>query len=82
MEVPRTTSGGPIFDQVERFFDKTVALCSFELVNEHSDRRQWTQPKSKGARSIFESSQLASHQRHRDDFAYQRRVAILAEAQR
>ena len=44
------------FDQVERFFDKTVALCSFELVNKHSDRRQWTQPKSMGAWSI-----LASH---------------------
>ena len=28
------------------------------------------------------ASQLASHQRHRDDFAYQRRVAMLAEAQR
>ena len=28
------------FDPVERFFDKTVALCSFELVNEHSNRRQ------------------------------------------
>ena len=27
MEVPHTTSGGPIFDQVKRFFDKTVALC-------------------------------------------------------
>ena len=72
MEVPRTKSGGPIFDQVERFFDKTVALCSFELVNKHSDRRQWTQPKSMGARSISAS----------DDFAYQRRVAMLAEAQR
>ena len=32
-------TGGPIFGQVERFFDKTVALCSFELVNKHSDRR-------------------------------------------
>ena len=31
MEVPCTTSGGPIFGQVERFFDKTVALCSLNL---------------------------------------------------
>ena len=31
---------------------------------------------------ISRSSQLASHQRHRDDFACQRRVAMLAEAQR
>ena len=75
---------------MERFFDKTMALCSFELVNEHSDRRQWTQPKSMGARSILASpfqllsraSQLASHQRHRDDFSCQRRVAMLAEVQR
>ena len=28
------------------------------------------------------ASQFASHQRHRDDFAYQRRVAMLAEVQR
>ena len=28
------------------------------------------------------ASQKASHQRHRNDFAYQRRVALLAEAQR
>ena len=28
------------------------------------------------------ASQFASHQRHRDDFAYQRRVAMLADAQR
>ena len=42
--IPRTTSGGPIFDQVERFSDKTVALCSLELVKEHSNRRQWAQP--------------------------------------
>ena len=69
----------------KRFFDKTVALCSLELVNEHSDRRQWAQFKSMGAWSIFASpfaSQLASHQRHRDDFACQRRVAMLTEAQR
>ena len=31
---------------------------------------------------LSRASQLASHQRHRDDFAYQRRVAMLAEAQR
>ena len=31
---------------------------------------------------ISRSSQLASHQRHRDEFACQRRVAMLAEAQR
>ena len=49
MKVPRTTSGGPIFGQVERFFDKTVPLCSLELVNEHIDRRQWAQSKSMGA---------------------------------
>ena len=55
VEVPRTTSGRPVFDQVERFFDKTVALCSLELVNEHSNRRQWAQPKSMGAWSIFAS---------------------------
>ena len=55
VEVPRTTSGGPIFDQVERFFDKSVALCSLEWVLEHSDRRQWAQSKSMGAWSIFAS---------------------------
>ena len=90
MEVPRTTFGGPIFDQVERFFDKTVGLCSFELVNEHSDRRHWHSPSQwvlgRSLRLSFQrlsrASQLASHQRHRDDFAYQRRVAMLAEAQR
>ena len=32
---------------------KTVALCSLELVNEHSNRRQWAQ--SMGAWSIFAS---------------------------
>ena len=26
---------------MERFFDKSVALCNSELVNEHSDRKQW-----------------------------------------
>ena len=31
---------------------------------------------------LSRASQLASHQRHRDDFAYQRRVAMLAETQR
>ena len=31
---------------------------------------------------LSRASQSASHQRHRDDFAYQRRVAMLAEAQR
>ena len=31
---------------------------------------------------LSRASQLASHQRHRDDVAYQRRVAMLAEAQR
>ena len=31
---------------------------------------------------LSRASQLASHQRHRDDFACQRRVAMLAEAQR
>ena len=31
---------------------------------------------------LSRASQLASHQRHRDDFAFQRRVAMLAEAQR
>ena len=31
---------------------------------------------------LSSASQLASHQRHSDDFAYQRRVAMLAEAQR
>ena len=31
---------------------------------------------------LSRASQLASHQRHRNDFAYQRRVAMLAEAQR
>ena len=31
---------------------------------------------------LSRASQLASHQRHLDDFAYQRRVAMLAEAQR
>ena len=31
---------------------------------------------------LSRASQLASHQRHRDDFAYQRRVTMLAEAQR
>ena len=31
---------------------------------------------------LSRASQLASHQRHRDDFAYQRRVAMLADAQR
>ena len=31
---------------------------------------------------LSRASQLASHQRHRDDFAYQRRVAMLGEAQR
>ena len=31
---------------------------------------------------LSRASQLASHQRHRDDFAHQRRVAMLAEAQR
>ena len=31
---------------------------------------------------LSRASQLASHQRHRDDFAYQRRVAMLTEAQR
>ena len=31
---------------------------------------------------LSRASSLASHQRHRDDFAYQRRVAMLAEAQR
>ena len=31
---------------------------------------------------LSRASQLASHQRHRDDFAYQRRVAMLAEAHR
>ena len=51
----RTTSGGPIFGQRERFFDKTVALCSLELVNEHIDRRQWAQSMSMGAWSIFAS---------------------------
>ena len=55
VEVPRTTSGGPIFDQMERFFGKTVALCSLEVVNEHINRRQWAQPKSVGACSIFAS---------------------------
>ena len=30
---------------------------------------------------LSRASQLASHQRHRDDFAHQRRVAMLAEAQ-
>ena len=30
---------------------------------------------------LSRASQLASHQRHRDDFAYQRRVAMLAEAE-
>ena len=67
MEVPRTTSGGPVFDQVGRFFDKTVALCSLELVNEHSNRRQWAQPKSVGAWSIFAplfSFHLVRHSQH------------------
>ena len=36
--VPRKTFGRPVFNQVERFFDKTVALSSLELVNKHSDR--------------------------------------------
>ena len=31
---------------------------------------------------LSRASQLASYQRHRDDFAYQRRVAMLAKAQR
>ena len=31
---------------------------------------------------LSRAAQLASHQRHHDDFAYQRRVAMLAEAQR
>ena len=31
---------------------------------------------------LSRASQLVSHQRHRDDFACQRRVAVLAEAQR
>ena len=31
---------------------------------------------------LSRASQFASQQRHRDDFAYQRRVAMLAEAQR
>ena len=42
-KVPRTTPGGPIFDQVGRFFDKIVASCSLELVNEHSNWTQWAQ---------------------------------------
>ena len=79
------------FNQVERLFDKTVALCSLELVDEHSNRRQRAQSKSMCAWPILASpfsalvsciTQLASHQRHRDDFAFQRRVAMLAEAQR
>ena len=37
------------------FFDKTVAFCSPELVNEHIDRRQWVQSTSMGAWSIFAS---------------------------
>ena len=53
MEVPRTTPGGPTFD------DPCASLSSSHLVR-----------------------QLAPHQQHRDDFAYQRRVAMLAEAQR
>ena len=72
------------FDQVERFFDKTVALCSLELVNEHSSPSQWVFGRSLRLPLQLSSraSQLASHQRHRDDFACQRRVAMLAEAQR
>ena len=79
------------------FFDKTVALCSLELVNEHSNWRQRTQLEtvvhspsqvsgclvlSASCQLLSRASQLASHQRHRDDFAYQRRLAMLAEAQR
>ena len=42
--------------QVERSFDKPVALCSLELVDKHSNWRQWTPSKSVGFRSILASS--------------------------
>ena len=39
--------------QVDRLFEKTVALCSLQLVDEHSNRRQWAQ--SMGAWPILAS---------------------------
>ena len=78
-----------MFDQVERFFKKkkTVALCSFEFGqrtqrSEIVDTAQvngcLVDPCVSPFQLLSRASQLASHQRHRDDFAFQRRVAMLA----
>ena len=90
VEVPRTTSGGPIFDQVERFFDN-LWLCAVlngstntAIGDSGHSPSQWVLGRSLRLpfQLLSRASQLASHQRHRDDFACQRRVAMLAEAQR
>ena len=87
MEVPRTTSGGPIFGH------SSTKLWLFAVLNWSTNTsigdsgyspHQWVLGRS--LRLPFQlfsrASQLASHQRHRDDFACQRCVAMLAEAQR
>ena len=78
MEVPRTTSGRPIFNEVEGL----VLNWSTNAASGDGGDSPSQGVLGRSLRLPFQllsrASQLASHQRHRDDFAYQRRVAMLS----